>query len=340
MKTTSILYLAIFLFVCSCTMNKSSQSSENSEAGTIVAENKQNEEVRDYDQSAGMQILEKLGEVYGTAPGVDVGLSLESPNIPDFIEGIYFDNQNLVFQVSGDVSAARKELEKAAESGKFRIEFIADGDYSEKRLMKINDLLTDRITNIQDKSGLRNLMSSGVWVKERCISIELIYHTPETERDFREKIMDSPAFRFTGVTTPVVNETTGVNDTLDVSLRPEYTAYSTSDKEAGFILYNFSGGEIECGEIYFITFQDEKGVWRELPINKFFNLPAYIVAHGETRKFTAHMYPDIFPNKPGRYRFFYDVWIKGEKIQMMTEFRITDNKQELKNAAKTPAPSH
>lgn len=338
MKTTTILYLAVFLFVCSCTMNKSSQSSENSEAGTIVAENKQNEEVRDYDQSAGMQILEKLGEVYGTAPGVDVGLSLESPNIPDFIEGIYFDNQNLVFQVSGDVSAARKELEKAAGSTNFKIEAISVGVYSQKRLMEIKDELSQRFEAVENGVLKRNVTSFGVGL--RFIDINLIVNTPERRQEFRDKVMNSPAFRFNGPEIPPVNNIEGVSDTLGVFLCPEYTVYSISSTKVNFILYNYSGGDITCGEHYFITYEDNENVWRELPLNRFAVDIAYIVRDKASREFQATMYPDIFPNKSGRYRFFYDVWIKGEKIQMMTEFRITDNKRELKNAAKTPAPSH
>ena len=51
----------------------------------------------------------------------------------------------------------------------------------------------------------------------------------------------------------------------------------------------------------------------------------------ETEKLTAHLYPDVHPNKPGRYRYFKEITIgdNREKILLMAEvlmaeFRLED----------------
>ena len=90
-----ILLLCLF---SSCRMNKTNH------VETCKTENDSTEQF--YDQSEGMEILDTLGKVYGNEPHI-AGLSLETPNCPDFIEGIYFDKATLVFQVTGDTVKAR-----------------------------------------------------------------------------------------------------------------------------------------------------------------------------------------------------------------------------------------
>ena len=97
-----ILLLCLF---SSCRINKTNH------VETCKTENDSTEQF--YDQSEGMEILDTLGKVYGNEPHID-GLSLETPNCPDFIEGIYFDKATLVFQVTGDTVKARQILEKAS----------------------------------------------------------------------------------------------------------------------------------------------------------------------------------------------------------------------------------
>ena len=336
MKTASFLCLAASLLVCSCARNKSSQPDKKAGSDTTVTQHGQAEEVVYYDQSAGMLILEKLGEVYGNPPDV-VGFSLDSPNAPDFIEGIYFDGPNLVFQVSGDIDAARKELEKAAGSTNFKTEAVSVGVYSQKRLMELMDELSRRFEESDNSVTKQNVTSFGVGL--RFIDINLMVNTPERRQQFRDQIMDSPAFRFNGPETPPVNNMVGANDTLGVFLRPEYTVYSSSAKNVKFILYNYNGEEVTCGEHYLITYEDKEGVWRELPINRFAVDIAYIVPDKKSREFQATLYPEVFPGKPGKYRFFYDVRIRRKEVQMMAEFQLTDSGQELKNAVKTAVPN-
>ena len=81
-----ILLLCLF---SSCRINKTNH------VETCKTENDSTEQF--YDQSEGMEILDTLGKVYGNEPHI-ARLSLETPNCPDFIEGIYFDKATLVFR--------------------------------------------------------------------------------------------------------------------------------------------------------------------------------------------------------------------------------------------------
>lgn len=228
------------------------------------------------------------------------------------------------------------EPEKASGSRQIRMEAIGNINYSQEQLNAIQDELSKRFQNLKDERVKANV--TGFGVGSHYIGIDLIMNTPEKQKEFREKIMDSPAFRFNGPDTPIVNEKTGVNDTLGIYLRPEYSAYSIDAPNVKFILYNNSGTTIECGEHYYITYQDENGVWRELPINTAAFDIAYGINHKGSFPFEASLYPDVHPNKPGRYRFFYKVWLGQRQILMMTEFRLTDKEREWKQARKIPIP--
>ncbi|MDC2619340.1 energy transducer TonB, partial [Bacteroides ovatus] len=158
------------------------------------------------------------------------------------------------------------------------------------------------------------------------------------QKEFREKIMDSPAFQFSGVTEPIINQKVGVNHINGIYIRPEYPVYSTAAEQVTFILNNYSGGTIECGERYYVTFEDEKGIWWELPMNTAFVSIAYVIQDKREREMRASLYPDVHPNKAGRYRYFYEVTINRKPVLMMAEFRLSDNEKEWKEAKRTPLP--
>ena len=120
----------------------------------------------------------------------------------------------------------------------------------------------------------------------------------------------------------------------------EYPVFSTKALHATFILSNHSGGDLTCGEHYYLTFEDEKGTWRELPINAAFWDIAYVLRDGEERVMKASLYPDVHPNKPGRYRYFYEITIRRKPVLMMAEFRLTDNEEEWRTAEKTSLPPY
>lgn len=44
-----------------------------------------------------------------------------------------------------------------------------------------------------------------------------------------------------------------MNHINGIYIRPEYPVYSTAAEQVTFILNNYSGGTIECGERYYVT---------------------------------------------------------------------------------------
>ena len=292
------------------------------------------------DQSAGWQVIEALSKVYGDAPNV-TGDFIGSSRCPSFLEGMFFDGPTLVFQVKGDTVQARRTLETDAGSKAFRLEQVTESNYSQQQLKTILDELRRRYGKLTDKKLKSNLCGWGMGL--RYIEVRFILNTPEARQAFREKLMDSPAIRFEGPEQPTVDERIGITDTLGISLRPEYSVYSTESSTASFVLLNLGNKEIMCGEHYSVTYEDPDGTWRKLPVNDAAIDIGYMVVPGGHKLFTARLYPDIHTNKPGRYRFFYEVMLDAEttsrrNILMMTEFHLTDNKQEVKNAIRMKIP--
>lgn len=324
---SKICYILFLILFSSCKMNNENQVKENKSVSDSIEQR--------YDQSEGMEILDTLGKVYGNDPHI-AGLSLETPNCPDFIAGIYFDKAELVFQVTGDTVKARQELEKAAGNKNFKIELTGGGNYSQKQLLAIKEELNNKLEKTENEKIRRNITGYGVGMHH--VEITMIMNTPDRRKEFREKVMDSPAFHFNGAEVPVINEKVGVSDTLGIYIRSEYPVYSTEAEQARFILNNYSGTEIECGEHYYVTFKDEKGIWRELPMNDNFIDIGYAIPDKGERTMSASLYPDVHPNKPGLYRYFYRITIARKPILMMAEFRLTDNEYEWSKATRTPFP--
>lgn len=290
------------------------------------------------DQSAGYQVIEALSKIYSDHPNTTGGF-IGNERCPSFLEGMYFDGGTLVFQVRGDTILARRKLEMAAGSGAFRLEQVEEGTYSAARLKYIMNEINRRYDALPKDCFLKQNMCS--WgASAHDIRVEFIYNTPEARREFREKLSDLPVIRFEGPEEPEPNPMTGVSETSGISLHPEYSVYSTRSDTASFLLINRSNRELMCGEHYFITYEDEQGTWRTLPINTFAVDIGYLVPPGDHHRFVAHLYPDIHRNKPGRYRFFYDVTIDETRreLNMMTEFRLTDNAQEVKRAVRMEIP--
>ena len=227
---------------------------------------------------------------------------------------------------------------KKTVSDSLKIGIADDGDYLQRQLLAIHEELRKRLNNTPYTHIQRNVTGYGVGL--HCIDIDLMVNTPERQKEFREKIMDSPVFCFHGVEVPVINERVGRNHIRGIHIRPEYPVFSTKAPHATFILSNHSGGDLTCGEHYYLTFEDEKGTWRELPINAAFWDIAYVLRDGEERVMKASLYPDVHPNKPGRYRYFYEITIRRKPVLMMAEFRLTDNEEEWRTAEKTSLPPY
>lgn len=288
------------------------------------------------DQSEGWKIIEALSKAYGDNPNI-IGDFIGSSRCPDFLEGRYFDGNILVFQVRGDTTSARQTLEKVSGSKAFRIEQLTDSTFSEKQLQYLLDKLNSRFDSLPESKLKANMMSWGSTA--HYIDVTFIRNTPEARAEFRRLLMDSPAIRFFGPEQPVRNNTTGASEVYGICLYPEYTVYPDTADTASFILLNRSNGQITCGEHYFITYEGADGQWYELPINTLANDIAYAMKPDSQHRFVARLYPAVNDNKPGRYRFFYEVSLEsGENIRMMAEFRLTDDYEEARRAGKTPIP--
>ncbi len=287
-------------------------------------------------QDTAMSLLMRMGELYGDNPPGVVGFSADSGKCPEFIGGVYLNDRGvLVIQIRGDSATVRRRLEEDLQSEAFIVE--PNLRFTQKDLLRINQELVKRWEALKDDPVMRNVKSTGVTA--HAIEVSLVLNSPGKQREFREKVMDSPAFRFTGPAQPGADGRVGPGDTLGVYLRPEYEVYDARTAQVKFILYNRSGGEISFGAHYAVTYRDSQGVWRRLPINDNAFDIAYGVENNAEWEFTASLYPDVHPNPPGEYRFFYQVDIGSlRNVLMMATFRLTDDEAEWRQAAKTPVP--
>ena len=116
-----------------------------------------------------------------------------------------------------------------------------------------------------------------------------------------------------------------VNDTLGLSLHPEFPIYSTKQKQVTFILHNNSGTDIGFGGYYSYTYEDEKGIWRDVPMQLVVFDEEIILWQGNKYYYNA----ELFRHTPGRYRFFLTVRRYSKEYTLMTEFQLQDNMIEL-----------
>ena len=212
---------------------------------------------------------------------------------------------------------------------------VKDSVFTEQELQKIQNELRERYARSEIK-GTRLDGNIQAWsVIGNHLVVQLCLNSPEARAVFREKIMDSPAIRFEGGTEPTPNNQRYTSDTLGIHLYPEFSAYPYTARTATFVLFNQSEHEIECGDSYHITYEDQRGVWRTLPIHTIFNCIAYVIQSGEQFLFKADLNPNVLPNPPGRYRFFYEVELmdKRQKITLMTEFRLADIKEAVRDSS-------
>lgn len=155
----------------------------------------------------------------------------------------------------------------------------------------------------------------------------------EQDNNHLEEVLESKEF---------IVEPKGVNDTLGVYLRPEYTVYSTETKQVTFILYNKSRDPVYCGEHYDITYEDAEGVWHDLSLNGLAFDMAHSIESGGYRAFTASLHPDVYRSRAGNYRFFYKIYLGdlgfATATPLMVGFRLSDDEKEWGQAVKTPVP--
>jgi len=122
-----------------------------------------------------------------------------------------------------------------------------------------------------------------------------------------------------------INNTVGINDTLGISLHPEYTVYSTKQKQITFVLHNNSGTDIGFGGYYSYTYEDEKGIWRDVPMLLVVFDVEYVLMQGDKYYYNA----ELFRHTPGHYCFFLTVRRYSKEYILMAEFQLQNNMVEL-----------
>lgn len=325
-ETFYFLIILQFFFLASCTGNTNKKSITENEVPTSAPLK---------DQSEGIRILQKLTRVYGS-------ISIGDLRTPSFIEGRYFDDENyIVFQVRGDSTAIRDSIKRIAGSNMFRLEMINGERYSQKELKEILYNIHKKLSNVNDEILKENIVGSGMGAHN--IYVTFIRDTPEMRKAFREKISDSPAIKFESSVRSDENNSVYPSDTLGISLKAEYSVYADTASSVSIILLNNTNDIIGCGEHYSVSYQDKNGIWRNLPINgNSFDI-LNIVSGKSDFRIHAFLYPRINNNKPGKYRFYYDINLKpssGEinEIKMMTEFTLTNDYAAVKNAKRIELP--
>jgi TonB family protein len=122
-----------------------------------------------------------------------------------------------------------------------------------------------------------------------------------------------------------INSSIGINDTLGLSLYPEYPVYSTRQKQVTFVLHNNSGTDIGLGGYYSYTYEDEKGIWRDAPMQLIVFAEEIMLQQGSTYYYNA----ELFRHIPGRYRFFLTIRRNDRKHTLMAEFQLQNDAVEF-----------
>lgn len=111
-----------------------------------------------------------------------------------------------------------------------------------------------------------------------------------------------------------------------LSLRTEFDYYPLPTNEITVFITNKSGREYTCGDEYSIAYYNEKDkTWEPLPVNPISEDMLWIISpHHNVRMQTIHIYTDITPNRPGKYRIYKP--FNDDTGVAFAEFEMVDNK--------------
>ena len=192
--------------------------------------------------------------------------------------------------------------------------------YSHRELNAIMRILERKFLSEDKTPALRNVVGFGMG--SNSIDVALRWNTKEKQQEFRRQIYNSPAIRFEGKLDPIIDNREGVSTYQGISLKAEKPSYPLGTTEIKFTITNHSGKEFMYGEAYSITAQGADGNWFVVPTDCSFTAIGHVLNDGQSGTITAHLFPDILPNKPGIYRFFYEDSIDGEKVPFMATFEL------------------
>lgn len=257
---------------------------------------------------AGWEVLGNLDKAYGD-------------DYPAYVEGRYFDDRGTpVLQIRGDTLLARKELAKVAGSNNFRLEQVGKGVYSQKELDSLLTEMRRRLDATTDTALRTNAFGSGRGGHK--IRVDLLRNTAEWRERFRREIMDSPALEFDGPDGREVCALKGVSEVFGVSLEAEQAVVPVTTHQVRFVLHNGSNDTIGYGSAYDLAYEQD-GQWYYLPTDRLFTLELIEMLPDGQTIFSANLYPEINQNRPGRYRFFKEIKIKGKEEMLMAEFKMS-----------------
>ena len=263
---------------------------------------------QEHKELAGWEVLGNLDKAYGN-------------DYPSYVEGRYFDNRGTsVLQIRGDTLLARKELAQTAGSNNFRLEQVGNGVYSQKELDSLLTEMRRRLDATTDTALHTNAFGSGRGGHK--IRVDLLRNTAEWRERFRKEIMDSPALEFDGPDGREVCALKGVSEVFGVSLEAEQAVVPVTAHEVSFVLHNGSNDTIGYGFAYDLAYEQD-GQWYHLPTDRVFTQELIEMLPDGQTIFSANLYPEINQNRPGRYRFFKEISIKGQKEMLVAEFEMS-----------------
>lgn len=263
---------------------------------------------QEHKELAGWEVLGNLDKAYGN-------------DYPSYVEGRYFDNRGTpVLQIRGDTLQARKELAQAAGSNNFRLEQVGNGVYSQKELDSLLTEMRRRLDTTTDTALRTNAFGNGRGGHK--IRVDLLRNTAEWRERFRREIMDSPALEFDGPDGREVCALKGVSEVFGVSLEAEQAVVPVTAHEVRFVLHNGSNDTIGYGSAYDLAYEQD-GQWYHLPTDRVFTQELIEMLPDGQTIFSANLYPEVNQNRPGRYRFFKEISIKGQKEMLVAEFEMS-----------------
>ncbi len=222
--------------------------------------------------------------------------------------------------------------------------------YSDKEYEAIQDSIWKRrkaLETMNPKDPLvLNIIGSGIG--NNGIRVDLSVNTPYWRQQFREKILNSPAIHFRGPEHPEEIEISNladaaVQDSLGIFLQPEYSVFPIDGNNNHMMLYNRAGAMIWFGADYIIGYQGPDGKWYYLPGLENWTGEGYGVDNdNEGYKLDIQLLPELNRIRPGVFRYYKSIDIEERPqptVFLVSEFRVTDNPEELKQAKKLDAPA-
>ena len=195
--------------------------------------------------------------------------------------------------------------------------------YTQKELRHIQDSLAWRLQVVTDDTVGENV--TGYGLGQNHVLVSLRRATPRLIEQFRRKVMDSPAIKFSGPDTLFPNTFTAPTEVRGVSLRALTSVLPLSDRMVTLELINRGDVPVFYGEMYSMAYEDPEGVWRNYPGEDFFIAVEHELPARSVHRLTARLYPLVNEHFPTRFRYFHRVDIgPHQDILLMCEFRLAD----------------